>query len=191
VKNLKAILSGIDLATLPAIETPWGFVANRAAGIANSVGDAYTAARYAMDGQWGNAGIDAGEAMLDLIPFAKGKKTYNLSKGATNLPFVYNKLSKVDKAANKALRIGKGMSYADDFHDVVPIMQKGELTKKQPTAPVVNPYMDVDSQAADAFRSMIPLPGNVSQMLTKVAFKYGGQSKQPLERKHNIKVTYK
>ena len=124
VKNLKAILSGIDLTTLPAIETPYGFLANRAAGIANSVGDAYTSTRYAMDGQWGKAGVDAGEAVLDLIPFAKGKRSFNLAKG-TNLPLVYNKLSKLDKATNNALRIGKGMSYADDFHDVVPIKAKG------------------------------------------------------------------
>jgi len=59
-------------------------------------------------------------------------------------------------------------------------MQKGGLTKKQPTAPVVNPYMDVDSQAADAFRSMIPLPGNASQMLAKVAFKDARMSNNSL-----------
>jgi hypothetical protein len=59
-------------------------------------------------------------------------------------------------------------------------MQKGGLTKKQPKAPVVNPYMDVDSQAADAFRSMIPLPGNASQMLAKVAFKDARMSNSSL-----------
>lgn len=125
VKNLKATLSGIDLATLPFIETPYGFLANRTAGIANSVGDAYTAARYAMDGQWGNAGIDAGEALLDLVPFRKGKIN----------PSIYGKgelqLSKIDKNLNKGLLFAKGVSYADDFHDVVPIKaQGGEMIRR-------------------------------------------------------------
>ena len=119
VKNLKATLSGIDLATLPFIETPLGFVANKAAGIANSVGDLYTSARYAADGQWGNAGIDAVEALLDLVPFAKGKRTYNLTKGS-NLPPIYNKLSKVDKSLNRGLGVLKAGAYGDDFQDVIP-----------------------------------------------------------------------
>jgi hypothetical protein len=119
VKNLKATLSGIDLATLPFIETPLGFVVNKAAGIANSVGDLYTSARYAADGQWGNAGIDAVEALLDLVPFAKGKRTYNLTKGS-NLPPIYNKLSKVDKSLNRGLGVLKAGAYGDDFQDVIP-----------------------------------------------------------------------
>jgi hypothetical protein len=118
VKNLKAILSGIDLSTLPAIETPIGFIANRTAGLVNAVGDAYTSARYAMDGQWKNAGIDAGEAVLDLIPFAKGKRTFNLAKG-TSLPSIYNKLSTTDKVINSGLKVAKAAAYADDFQDAL------------------------------------------------------------------------
>ena len=96
-----------------------GFVANKAAGIANSVGDLYTSARYSADGQWGNAGIDAVEALLDLVPFAKGKRTYNLTKGS-NLPPIYNKLSKVDKSLNRGLGVLKAGAYGDDFQDVIP-----------------------------------------------------------------------
>ena len=125
VKNLKATLSAIDLATLPAIETPWGFIANRTAGIANSVGDAYTAARYAIDGQWDNAAVDAGEAVLDLIPLAKGKRVINLAKNS-NLPSVYNKLSKVDKSLNRGLKVLKAGAYGDDFQDVVPESYKNK-----------------------------------------------------------------
>ncbi len=128
VKNLKATLSGIDLSTLPAIETPWGFIVNRTAAIANSVGDAYTAARYAIDGQWDNAAIDAGEALLDLIPFAKGKRVINLSK-RSNLPGVYNKLSKVDKSFNRGLGVLKAGAYGDDFQDIVPESYKYKKQK--------------------------------------------------------------
>lgn len=113
VNNAKAILSGTDLAT-GFSGNPFVQGANYLARISNATGDAYTAARYAMDGQWGNAGVDAGEALLDLIPFRKGKNVINLSK-TNGLPGTYNKLSKLDKSLNNALKVGKAGASADDF----------------------------------------------------------------------------
>jgi hypothetical protein len=112
VKNIKATLSAADLATIPFAGNPIGFAVNRGIGALNSIADATTSLRYAIDGQWKNAGIDFGEAVLDLVPFKKGR------------------LSKLDKSSNKALKIGKGVSYADDFQDVVPEKENGGwLTK--------------------------------------------------------------
>jgi hypothetical protein len=112
VKNIKATLSAADLATIPFAGNPIGFAVNRGIGALNSIADATTSLRYAIDGQWKNAGIDFGEAVLDLVPFKKGR------------------LSKLDKSSNKTLKIGKGVSYADDFQDVVPEKENGGwLTK--------------------------------------------------------------
>lgn len=113
VNNAKAILAGVDLST-GFSSNPFVAGANILARIANSTGDAYTAARYAMDGQWKNAGVDAGEALLDLIPFRKGKQVINLSK-TNNLPGTYNKLSKLDKSINRGLKVGKAAASTDDF----------------------------------------------------------------------------
>jgi hypothetical protein len=112
VKNIKATLSAADLATIPFAGNPIGFAVNRGIGALNSIADATTSLRYAIDGQWKNAGIDFGEAVLDLVPFKKGR------------------LSKLDKSSNKALKIGKGVSYADDFQDVVPEKEKGGWLNK-------------------------------------------------------------
>jgi hypothetical protein len=112
VKNIKATLSAADLATIPFAGTPIGFAVNRGIGALNSIADATTSLRYAIDGQWKNAGIDFGEAVLDLVPFKKGR------------------LSKLDKSSNKALKIGKGVSYADDFQDVVPEKENGGWLNK-------------------------------------------------------------
>jgi hypothetical protein len=113
VNNAKAILSGTDAST-GFSNNPYISGTNYLARISNATGDAYTAARYAMDGQWGNAGVDAGEALLDLIPFRKGKRVVNLSK-TNNLPGFYNKMSKLDKSLNNALKVGKAGASADDF----------------------------------------------------------------------------
>jgi len=113
VNNAKALLAGTDLAT-GFSGNPYAQAGNFLARLANSTGDAYTAARYAMDGQWGNAGVDAGEALLDLIPFRKGKNVINLSK-TNGLPGTYNKLSKLDKSLNNGLKAAKAGASADDF----------------------------------------------------------------------------
>lgn len=113
VNNAKAVLAGADLST-GFSSNPYVQAGNFLARLANSTGDAYTAARYAMDGQWGNAGVDAGEALLDLIPFRKGKNVINLSK-TNGLPGTYNKLSKLDKSLNRGLKVAKGAASADDF----------------------------------------------------------------------------
>lgn len=113
VNNAKAILAGVDVGT-GFSANPYALATNFLARLANSTGDAYTAARYAMDGQWSNAGVDAGEAILDLIPFRKGKKVINLSK-TNNLPGTYNKLSKLDKSLNNGLKAAKAGATADDF----------------------------------------------------------------------------
>lgn len=132
VKNAKAILSGIDLVSSPFVWNPAGFLVNRIASTVNATGDAYTSARYFMDGQWQNGLTDLAEAGLDLIPFRKGKpNTSWLGKGELML-------SKTDKSLNKLLRFAKGISYADDFKDVAPPSKKengGEtkwLTKYAP-----------------------------------------------------------
>jgi len=113
VNNAKALLAGTDLAT-GFSGNPYAQAGNFLARLANSTGDAYTAARYAMDGQWGNAGVDAGESLLDLIPFRKGKNVINLSK-TNGLPGTYNKLSKLDKSLNNGLKAAKAGASADDF----------------------------------------------------------------------------
>jgi hypothetical protein len=55
-------------------------------------------------------------------------------------------------------------------------MQGGGSTKKSKP----NTYTEVDSEAADLFRSFIPLPDNASQMLAKVLFKDARMSNNSL-----------
>jgi hypothetical protein len=136
VKNIKAGLSAADLATVPFVGNPIGFVVNRGIGALNSVADATTSLLYAKDGQWKNAGIDAGEALLDLIPYRKGKSVINLSK-TNGLPGVYNKMSKLDKSLNKGLLFAKGAAYADDFKDV--------FSRKENGGDISIPDLDTDN----------------------------------------------
>lgn len=66
VKNLKAVISGLQFSPNPLI--------NLGARIEGTVADATTAALYALSGQPGKASIDAGQALLNWAPGAKGEK---------------------------------------------------------------------------------------------------------------------
>jgi hypothetical protein len=66
VKNLKAVISGLQFSPNPLI--------NLGARIEGTVADATTAALYALSGQLGKASIDAGQALLNWIPGTKGEK---------------------------------------------------------------------------------------------------------------------
>lgn len=113
LNNTKAILSGIDAAT-GFSGNPFAKGVNLVTRAINSGLDGYTAIRYALDGQGANAATDAGEALIDLLRYRKGKKTLNLSKN-NNLPGVYNKKSKLDKTINSGIKVGRAAAAADDF----------------------------------------------------------------------------
>lgn len=108
VKNAKAALTATSLGAYYGGNPLLGFYS----GVANATGDAYTAARYAMDGQWKNAAIDAGEAVVDLLPFAKGKSVINLSKNATPTP---NKFTTLEKLYNNTIKTLRGAANLDNL----------------------------------------------------------------------------
>jgi len=166
LNNAKAILSALDAST--------GFSANPYAKgfnfftrVANSALDGYTALRYAIDGQGNNAMIDGTEALLDLLPYRKGKRVgLNLSK--TN-PNANIKLSKLDKSLNNTLKVAKAGATADDFmHSTLGMFLFGDpdsqliknkyggLTKYHSYAP---PRMNVGGEPCyDAQGKVIPCP---------------------------------
>jgi hypothetical protein len=111
VNNAKAILSGADLTT-GFSGNPFVQGANLLTRAANSTGDVYTAARYAMDGQWGNAAVDAGEAVVDFLPYAKKEIVYSNDPADLKGKLKFTKLG---KAQNKIIKGAKVAATADDF----------------------------------------------------------------------------
>jgi hypothetical protein len=111
VNDVKAGLSAWDIATSSGTQ-PWVQAANWLARAANSTGDGYTALRYAMDGQWGQAGIDAAEAILDAIPYAKKQVIFDKN---VDVPKGKLQFTKLGKARNALLKAAKAGAQGDDF----------------------------------------------------------------------------
>lgn len=113
VNDAKSFLGAADLSTAFS-GSPLAQGVNLLTRVANATGDGYTGLRYAMDGQYGQGGVDAAEALIDLMPYRQGNKVLNLRKNS-GLPAVYNKMSKLDKSLNTGLKVGKSAATADDF----------------------------------------------------------------------------
>lgn len=123
VKNTKAALTALQIAGNPTLRFP--------AGIANAVFDAGTATKYLLDSQYKNAAIDAGEALVDLIPMMKGMRSINISKTATPTPNIFSPL---EKAWNKGVQMLSGAANLDNLQDAVPSSyEQGGLVLKQKT----------------------------------------------------------
>jgi len=112
VNNTKAALSLADIATSFS-GSPYAEAANVLARLANSTGDAYTAIRYAIDGQWGQAGIDAAEALIDLVPYAKKSIVYDKD---VEVPKGKLQFTKLGKAQNALIKGVKATAAGDDFY---------------------------------------------------------------------------
>jgi hypothetical protein len=110
--NLKTGLTGLQVATA------WNPLANELAGGLSAGGDLYTAGRYALDGQWANAGIDVFQAALDLVPYLGKSKYINLAKGAKRIQLDKD-IKAVRQIRNLGLKAAKAGSDAETVKEAV------------------------------------------------------------------------
>jgi len=112
VKDLKAKLATLSLATTPIKETPLG----EGIDLLNTVGDFYTGSRYLMDGQTKKGFIDIGEGVLNFIPFIKGKIPTGWDAALTKGPLL-PQLSRLGKSYNNILHFSQKAADVDNIKD--------------------------------------------------------------------------
>ena len=105
-------------------------------------GDLMTAGKYALDGQWENAGIDLGQAVLGLIPASaylgmgmKGEKMYKSLHGIRAAQTTSD-VSAINDAKNKYQKGGtikaQGGKSFEDITGVKPIKSVSQQSENQP-----------------------------------------------------------